>query len=125
MFDRYESERFGTYIARLRRKRNVSMEQLSEGLCSLSMLGRFEKGERLPEKQLRDRLLTRLGETPSVYENYLDTDEYTQWKLRQQILESIVDWKRDKTEVLLASYRKQGDMAVSYTHLTLPTMAVV
>ena len=110
MFDRYESERFGTYIARLRRKRNVSMEQLSEGLCSLSMLGRFEKGERLPEKQLRDRLLTRLGETPSVYENYLDTDEYTQWKLRQQILESIVDWKRDKTDVLLASYRKQCDL---------------
>ncbi|MBO5165728.1 MAG: helix-turn-helix transcriptional regulator [Lachnospiraceae bacterium] len=110
MFDRYESERFGTYIARLRRKRNVSMEQLSEGLCSLSMLGRFEKGERLPEKQLRDRLLTRLGETPIVYENYLDTDEYTQWKLRQQILESIVDWKRDKTDTLLTAYRKQCDM---------------
>lgn len=110
MFDRYESERFGTYIARLRRKRNVSMEQLSEGLCSISMLGRFEKGERLPEKQLRDRLLTRLGETPSVYENYLDTDEYTQWKLRQQILESIVDWKHDKTDMLLASYREQCDM---------------
>ncbi|MGN0432719.1 MAG: hypothetical protein ACI4EQ_10235 [Lachnospiraceae bacterium] len=109
MFDRYESERFGTYIAKLRRKRNVSMEQLSEGLCSLSMLGRFEKGERLPEKQLRDRLLTRLGEAPSVYENYLDTDEYAQWKLRQQILESIVSWKREKTEELLDTYKEQCD----------------
>ena len=86
------------------------MEQLSEGLCSISMLGRFEKGERLPEKQLRDRLLTRLGETPSVYENYLDTLEYTQWKLRQRILESIVDWKRDKTDMLLKSYKEQCDM---------------
>lgn len=110
MFDRYESERFGNYIAELRKKRNLSMEQLSEGLCSVSMLGRFEKGERLPGKRLRDRLLSRLGETNTAYENFLDGDEYTLWKLRQQILDSIVGWQREKANILLEKYAKQCDM---------------
>ncbi len=110
MFDRYESERFGNYIAELRRKRDVSMEQLSEGLCSVSMLGRFEKGERLPGKRLRDRLLSRLGETNTSYENFLDGDEYTLWKLRQQILDSIVGWQREKADELLEEYVEACDM---------------
>lgn len=110
MFDRYESERFGNYISELRKKRNVSMEQLSDGLCSVSMLGRFEKGDRLPGKRLRDRLLSRLGETNTAYENFLDGDEYTLWKLRQQLLDSIVGWQREKADILLEKYAKQCDM---------------
>lgn len=110
MFDRYESERFGNYISELRRKRNVSMEQLSDGLCSVSMLGRFEKGDRLPGKRLRDRLLGRLGETNTSYENFLDGDEYTLWKLRQQILDSIVSWQSGKAYELLEQYVEACDM---------------
>ncbi len=109
MFDKYESERFGNYISTLREKRKVNIDQLAEGLCSVSMLGRFEKGERLPAKMLRDRLINRLGEAPGVYENFLDADEYEQCTLRQQILVSIIDWKREKTEKLLETYREKYD----------------
>lgn len=102
--DKRGREEFGRYISEIREKHGVSMERLSDGLCSLSMLGRFEKGERFPDKLLRDRFLARMGENADSYENYLNYDEYNAWKIRQQLLQAMVDLDEIRTAGLLRAY---------------------
>ena len=63
--------RFGEYISKLRKEKEFSLEQLSDGLCAISMLSRIERGEREPDKLLQNRVLTRLGVVPENYENCL------------------------------------------------------
>lgn len=108
--DQYSRVEFGKYITDMREKHEVNMEQLCEGLLDLSMLGRFEKGERFPDKLTRDRLLARMGETADSYENYLHYDEYTLWKLRQQLLQAIVDLNNEKAKQILCEYKNTCDM---------------
>ncbi len=88
--------RFGEFIANLRKERGISQEQLSEGLCSPSMLCKFENGEREAEKLLQNRFLTRLGAVPENYENFLFYEEYCHWEKRQGILYNILKriWHR-------------------------------
>jgi len=74
------------------------LEQLSEGLCTTSMLCKFEKGKRLPDKLCRDRLLARMGKGTDVYETYLEFEGYHPWECRQQILQSIVSFKEEYSE---------------------------
>ncbi|MBQ7954217.1 MAG: helix-turn-helix transcriptional regulator [Lachnospiraceae bacterium] len=108
--NRYTREDFGNYITEMRKKYGLSMERLSEGLVELSILGKFEKGDRFPDKLTRDRLLSRMGETADSYENYLCYDEFFPWKLRQQILQAIVDLDREKSENLISRYENTYDM---------------
>ena len=48
-------------IRSMRIDKKVSQKQLSNGLCSVSMLSYIEKGEKVPSIELRQRLLDRLG----------------------------------------------------------------
>ncbi len=108
--DKYSRIEFGKYITEMREKHEVRMEKLCEGLLELSFLGRFEKGERLPDKLTRDRLFARMGETADSYENYLHYDEYILWKLRQQLLQAIVDLDNAKAKQILCEYKNICDM---------------
>lgn len=108
--DKQGREEFGRYITEMREKHNVGMDKLCEGVCSLSMLGRFESGERFPDKLTRDRLFARMGENADSYENYLDFDEYNRWKLRQQILQAVVNPDKKKAKLLLERYQKENGM---------------
>ena len=85
-----KENRFGEFIANLRREKQISLEQLSEGLCDFTMLSRFERGEREPEKLLQNRFLTRLGAVPENFENFLYYKDYRRWEKRQGILHNIL-----------------------------------
>lgn len=63
---------FASFLQMVRKERNIYLEQLAEGLMSASQLARIEKGQRPVHKNMRDRLLGRLGIASDLYENLLD-----------------------------------------------------
>lgn len=102
--------RFGEYISKLRKEKAFSLEQLSDGLCAISMLSRFERGEREPDKLLQNRFLTRLGVVPENYENFLYYEDYCRWEKRQGILHYILEENMEEAKALLEDYRKEYKM---------------
>lgn len=102
--------RFGRYITNLRKEKEISLEQLSDGLCAISMLSRFERGEREPDKLLQNRFLTRLGVVPENYENFLDYDDYCRWERRQGILHYILEENMTEAKRLLQDYHEEYKM---------------
>ena len=102
--------RFGEYISNLRKEKDISLEQLSDGLCAISMLSRFERGEREPGKLLQNRFLTRLGVVPENYENFLYYDDYCRWEKRQGILRCILEENIEEAKLQLEKYRNKYKM---------------
>ena len=96
---------FHRFLNATRQLHNVTLDQVCEGLCSRSMMLRIESGDRLPEKQMRDRILSRMGVIIEGYEDYLSIDEYEQWELRQKLLGSIERKEVVKAEQYLEKYR--------------------
>lgn len=101
---------FGKLLMQLRKSRNVTLENLSLGLCTSSMLAKIEKGERYPDKLLRERLLERLGVAIDGFESYLNLTEYAGWKKRQEIFVEIEDGKLESAEKKLDVYSREKDM---------------
>lgn len=108
-----QENRFGEFISNLRMAKGISLEQLSDGLCDFSLLSRFERGEREPEKLLQNRFLTRLGVVPENYENFLYYKEYCRWEKRQGIIHNILDENMAEAKRLLEEYRQEYDMNYS------------
>ena len=96
---------FHRFLNATRQLHNVTLDQVCEGLCSRSMMLRIESGDRLPEKQMRDRILSRMGVIIEGYEDYLSIDEYEQWELRQKLLGSIERKEFVKAEQCLEKYQ--------------------
>lgn len=97
----YDSYEFGKYLTELRRKYNVSMNVVCDGICDQSVMSRIENGEREVSKLVQDRLLGRLGVAPENFENMVFSDEYERWKVRQKIVNLIMNEKIDSAEELL------------------------
>lgn len=89
----------------MRQFHKVTLKQVCSGLCSVSMMKRVESGERLPEKQVRDRMMARMGVSIERYEDYLSKEEYEQWHLRQQLFCAIEEKQTEEAERILAAYR--------------------
>lgn len=103
--------RFGEFIANLRREKEISLEQLSDGLCDCSILSRFERGEREPDKLLQNRFLTRLGAVPENYENFLYYKDYCHWEKRQGIIHNILEENMTEAMRLLDAYCNEYKMS--------------
>ena len=94
---------FGLLIKNMRERQGITREQLCEGLCTVSMLGKIESGERYPEKMMRDRLLGRLGAAQDNFENFLNLKEYDKWCERTQVLSGLENERQD-VEQLIEEY---------------------
>ena len=105
-----QKNKFGEFIANLRKEKQISQEQLCEGICDLSMLSRFERGEREPDKLLQNRFLTRLGVVPENYENFLYYKDFCCWESRQGILHNILEENMEEAKRLLEEYKEAYDM---------------
>ena len=103
--DRDAVESFGSFLKEHRLKYDVTLEQLSDGLCSASWLARVEAGTRTAGKALRDSLLYRLGVSPDTYEHFLFEEDYIRWKKRQQLLYVVSRRDREEAMGLLRGYR--------------------
>lgn len=96
---------FHKFLDAVRQLQDVTLEQVCDGLCSVSMMKRIECGDRLPEKQMRDRIMARMGVSIEGYEDYLSTEEHEQWTLRQKLLKSIENKQVTEAEQYLEAYR--------------------
>ena len=92
------------------RNKEISIEQLCEGLCSQSMFVKICNGERSADKLLRERLLQRLGVSDTRNESFLYRDEYDAWKLRQQIVNHINREQYKQAEEFLEEYKSKAAM---------------
>ena len=102
-----KEESFGFFLKECRMKNAITLEQLSQGLCSASGLARIEAGTRTAGKALQDRLLCRLGISPDIYEHFLFEESYRQWKKRQQLLCAVTRRSAEEADRLLQEYRKE------------------
>lgn len=98
---------FPLLIRKAREIQGITLEALCKGICSFSMMGKVEKGERFLNKELRDRVLARLGMCSDGYENFLFHEDYTVWKREQQIVNAIEKSDYQTAEKLLAYYDEE------------------
>lgn len=98
---------FPALIKKAREIQGITLEDLCKDICSSSLMGRIEKGERYANKELRDRILARLGVCSDGYENFLFYDDYLVWKQKQRIVNSIEKSDFQEAEKLLEAYEKE------------------
>lgn len=100
---------FPELIKKAREIQGITLESLCKDICSSSLMGRIEKGERYANKELRDRILARLGVCSDGYENFLFYDDYLVWKQKQRIVNSIEKSDFRAAEKLLEAYEKKSE----------------
>ncbi|MDE5823525.1 MAG: helix-turn-helix domain-containing protein, partial [Lachnospiraceae bacterium] len=100
------------FLKRLREEEKVSLEKLSKGLMTASQLARIEKGERSICKNVRDRLLGRLGIASDLYENLLNIEDYAAWELQRDILHAVEQRDLLRAQELLVLYETQKTKSV-------------
>lgn len=98
---------FLQFLRQVRKEENVRLEQLAEGLMTVSHLARIEKGQRPICKNMRDRLLGRLGVASDLYENLLNIEDYIAWQQQRNILSAIERRDFEKAQELLDVYAEQ------------------
>lgn len=99
--------KFGEYLAVLRKEKGVTLNQLCDGLCDAGILSRFERGERVPDRGLQERFLSRLGVTEEGYEKFLHYHEFERWQARQDILHFIIERKLAQAKDALRAYKEK------------------
>ena len=72
---------------------------------SASQLVKIENGERPINKNIRDRLLERLGIAKELYENLLDLCDFEEWDYKKKILSAIQNKKIEDAYRLLKEYK--------------------
>lgn len=98
------------FLGALREMHQIREIRVCKGICSESAMNRFENGNRVAEKLMRDRLTARLGISGEKYEDYLQPKEYVIWEKRLRIVKAIEksDLKTAKKE--LAAYEEQSGL---------------
>lgn len=99
---------FHKFLKRVRREEKIYLEQLSEGLMTVSQLARIEKGQRPIPKNMRDRLLGRLGISSDLYENLLNIEDYAAWVHQRNILYAIERRDTLGAQALIDAYEKEA-----------------
>lgn len=92
------------FLKALREMNKVPQAAVSKGICTVSGMNRFENGNRLAEKLMRDRLTSRLGISGEKYEDYLQPKEYVKWEHRLRIVKAIEERKLSKVKAALCDY---------------------
>lgn len=96
---------FAKLLKNIRTEEKVSLDQLAMGLMSASQLVKIENGERPINKNIRDRLLERLGVAKELYENLLDLCDFEEWDYKKKILSAIQDKKIEDAYRVLKEYK--------------------
>lgn len=106
----------GKLLKNIRAEENISLNDLSLGLMSVSQLSKVESGERTIDKNIRDRLLERLGIAKEIYENLLDICDYEEWDYKKKILSTIRGKKPQEAAHFLAEYENKLKPADKINH---------
>lgn len=96
---------FAKLLKNIRTEEKVSLDQLAMGFMSASQLVKIENGERPINKNIRDRLLERLGIAKELYENLLDLCDFEEWDYKKKFLSAIQNKKIEDAYRLLKEYK--------------------
>lgn len=94
----------GKTIQILRMDAAKSREEISLGLCSITVLLRLEAGERFADKKLIDALIQRLGKSPDKFEFVLGKREYAINQKRIAIDHAFETERYDECRELLEKF---------------------
>lgn len=92
---------FHILLEAVRNERDISTNQLCMGLCSVSQMYSIQRGDRLPDYLMRNRIMARLGISSEGYEDYVQYDEYIRWTKRQSLINLIEESRWDEAKKLL------------------------
>lgn len=104
---RNRSWSLGEIIRYLREKQRISLEQLSQGVCSVSTLSRVENNIRVLNFLPAQRLLGRLGWKVSEFESYCNDKEFQCYQNRMEISALRKQKNFAKMKHVLKNYKMQ------------------
>lgn len=84
-FIQEQNKVYGVILGNERRKRGISLEELSSGILSRTTLDRVEKGKAEWTKLMGDTLMLRMGISPDYFESMASGEELDRWRLREDI----------------------------------------
>lgn len=102
-----EQRTMGIVLSYYRKKYGLSLEELSEGICSVSTLFRLEQGYREIDSLLGETLLGRIGKEVTLFETMLNEDDYLLWQKRSEICNLIENGQLDDAENKIDVYEKE------------------
>ena len=76
---------YGVILGNERRRRGISLEELSSGILSRTTLDKVEKGKAEWDKLVGDTLMLRMGISPDYFESMASGEELDRWRLREDI----------------------------------------
>lgn len=91
----------------LRKKENIQMKNIYEGICSESMYIRLETGESIPDFQTLTCLFSRLGKSMNKMSMILGYEDYQIYCLQEELQNFIIAEVFDMVEQALEIYRKK------------------
>lgn len=97
---------YGQVIRQERRKRKLSLEELSSGILSRTALEKVEKGKTQWTKLTGDTLMLRMGVLPEYFESLSSGEELDRWRMREDIC-LLVPGKPEAAEEKLKEYREK------------------
>ena len=97
------------FLKNARNHCGVNQMEVSKGLYTASSYNRAEAGNRVPEKMIRDRLVSRMGFSGEKYIEYLGLEELQQWQFRQKVVKTIEEKHIANAETALVELDKITD----------------
>lgn len=98
------SKEMGDIICRLKHQQKISGKKLCSGICSQSVLFRFESGETPIDYLSLKYLLSRLGKSINKVDNMLNNDDFEFLTLHSMINDFLMSGDVDSAEDLLNEY---------------------
>lgn len=99
-----QRETLGKMIYCQRKQRQIKAEDLAKGVCTTATIQRMERGERLPDYFVLERIVERLGSSINKLEFLYDENSYNIICLREQIEQCIMHGLFCDAEKLLLEY---------------------
>ena len=102
-----DKSEFGQFLRRKRMEQDFNLANLAEGLCAFQTINKIEQGKSFPKREIRERLIERLGESAYDYENYVEAKDYKEWKLETALLDALNSAEISKAQQLLQAYERK------------------
>ncbi|HBA48673.1 MAG TPA: hypothetical protein DCZ91_12920 [Lachnospiraceae bacterium] len=105
-FIREYNQVYGEIVSLERKKRGLTLEQLSSGIMSRTTLEKVEKGAAQWTKVEGDTLMLRMGIPPEYFESLASGDELERWRLREDIC-LLIPGRPEEAAAVIGNYREK------------------
>lgn len=105
-FIQKQNKVYGEILGSERRKRSISLGELSSGILSRTTLDKVEKGKAEWTKLVGDTLMLRMGILPDYFESMASGEELDRWRLREDIC-LLVPVSPEEAMAKLEEYRQK------------------